>query len=512
MFLSKTSSFFNKHFTYVLTLVFFIFVLIGTLNHEMWRDEFQSWMLARESTSLFDMLDKNKDEIHPPLWYLILFVFTRITADPIYLQVFHTLIITGVIFIFLKYSPFTNFQKIIFCFGYYPLFEYGIISRVYSLTVLLMFIACVLIKDYRKNIFLFFVILALLANTTVYGFIIAICFAVSLLICVIKDGNFNLFKTLLGVLLFLLSLFLSYAEMKHRPESTFPRIFYSHFNFEIFIRNIMRFTFSYFPIPSFSKFDFWGTNILLELPLFFRTLSFIVLPVFILSILRFVLFEKILSLTFYFFSTAGLFFFSYLIDFGSMRHNGHFYFVLILSLWMLNNNLKENKVNNKYIQFFLNTLFLIHMIGGIYSYAMDIKFPFTAAKEASKYIKNNKLDDCLIIGSRGTVVIPSLSGYLKKTIYSPETKRFDSFITFDVAQEFTTSLKDIFQDVVKFIKLGHKKILLVLNYDVALKDLTKALLEYGSSEYIKINIKKLPSFTNGIVRDEKYYLYLIEVN
>jgi hypothetical protein len=43
------------HFSLVLSGIFFAAALINILNHEMWRDEFQGWLLARDSETIGDL-------------------------------------------------------------------------------------------------------------------------------------------------------------------------------------------------------------------------------------------------------------------------------------------------------------------------------------------------------------------------------------------------------------------------------------------------------------------------
>ncbi|NJL84461.1 MAG: hypothetical protein HC890_18805 [Chloroflexaceae bacterium] len=107
--------------------------LIGVLHHEMWNDELQAWLLARDSDSIFDLFANMKDEGHPALWHLVLFGLTRLTQNPIAMQFFHLLIATGVVYVFARFAPFNQLIKCLFTFSYFPFFEYGLISRSYSL-------------------------------------------------------------------------------------------------------------------------------------------------------------------------------------------------------------------------------------------------------------------------------------------------------------------------------------------------------------------------------------------
>ncbi|EKD89645.1 MAG: hypothetical protein ACD_33C00018G0001, partial [uncultured bacterium] len=52
---------------YVASVVL-IFLLLGMYNifhHDMWRDEIQSWLIARDSISIFDLFRNLRYEAHP---------------------------------------------------------------------------------------------------------------------------------------------------------------------------------------------------------------------------------------------------------------------------------------------------------------------------------------------------------------------------------------------------------------------------------------------------------------
>ena len=119
----------DSHFALILTVIFLLASAFAISNHEMWRDEIQAWLIARDSTSLFDLFRNMKYEGHPPLWHICLMLLTRLTKSPIAMQILHLFIASATIYLFARYSPFNNIQKILFTFGYFPFYEYSVISR-----------------------------------------------------------------------------------------------------------------------------------------------------------------------------------------------------------------------------------------------------------------------------------------------------------------------------------------------------------------------------------------------
>lgn len=81
----------NKHYALGLTCLFLIIGAFTASHHEMWRDEIQAWLLARDSTSVFNLFVNLKYEEHPGLWHLCLIPLSRITHSPVIMQMFHLL-------------------------------------------------------------------------------------------------------------------------------------------------------------------------------------------------------------------------------------------------------------------------------------------------------------------------------------------------------------------------------------------------------------------------------------
>ena len=159
------------------------FLILGgftAFNHEMWRDEIQAWLLARDSASFFELFAHLKYEGHPGLWHLCLMPLSRITASPVIMQMFHLLIAGVTVYLFARYAPFNWLQKFLFCFGYFVLYEYAVIARNYALGLLLLILFCVLFRERYKRPLWIGGILFLLAHTSVHALIVTIAISFAL--------------------------------------------------------------------------------------------------------------------------------------------------------------------------------------------------------------------------------------------------------------------------------------------------------------------------------------------
>src|SRR5215475_193756 len=170
-------------FTYLLVVLFYLSLAYVTLlHHEMWRDELQAWLIATGSTSVGDLFQNIQYERHPALWYLNLYLLSRLSEMPMLMQVFHILLATAGIYLFTRFAPFTKLQKLCFAFGYFPFYEYGVISRGYVIALVCLFGFCALEDRTWKHPLVQACALALLANTSIYGAMIAFAFGVYIVV------------------------------------------------------------------------------------------------------------------------------------------------------------------------------------------------------------------------------------------------------------------------------------------------------------------------------------------
>src|SRR5262249_1222891 len=259
-------------FTYFLVFVFSLSLgYVTLLHHEMWRDELQAWLIAIGSTSVGDLFQNIQDERHPALWYLNLYLLSRLSESPMVMQVFHILLATAGIYLFTRFAPFTKLQKFCFAFGYFPFYEYGVISRGYVIGLVCLFAFCALQSRAQKYSLVQACVLALLANTSLYGAIIAIAFGIYLVVDWLtvvraKEGSEKSRILLLSLFIVALGVAISIVQIMPPPDSSFeiPEEFAQRAT-SITVTKIgetlTAVERSYLPIPS-QGLHFWNTNFL----------------------------------------------------------------------------------------------------------------------------------------------------------------------------------------------------------------------------------------------------------
>lgn len=139
----------------------------------MWRDEIQAWLIARDSAGIADLVWNLRHEGHPPLWHIILMPLTRLSDDPRLMHLPVILCMAAAVALVLWRAPFTPVEKLLFPFGYFILFEYGVKSRSYAVGVLLLTVFCCLWRYRRSRPILPALALVLLAQVHVLFAILA---------------------------------------------------------------------------------------------------------------------------------------------------------------------------------------------------------------------------------------------------------------------------------------------------------------------------------------------------
>lgn len=486
----------TKWFSVTTILVFFVLCTLAILRHEMWRDELQAWMIARESQSLGGLFHAVLYEGTPALWHLLLYGVSRFTGDPLWMQLLNIVIMTIAIGIFFVYSPFPVWQKVLFVFGYYMVFEYGLISRSYGLSVMLIFAFCALYA--RQNVVLSSVALLLLAQTSAYGVIISLGLGFLLFVPMLwtafakRDLSWKKNRIIyLALAVYCIGLVGAYLQLRLPADFGYVGNGTSRYDWgrvEKVISTIWR---SYVPVPQLQH-HFWGSNILDLYPAWQLWLSFVLSGAII-----FILRKKPLVLLFYVGMTIGLLLFFYVKYLGDLRHWGHLYFVLIASLWLARSSQPVHMTKRLFENVVLTFLFLANVAAGFAAVRTDWRHTFSESMETGQYIADQGLQDLPIIGEMDYIVAP-LAAYVKHPVYFLRGERNGSYIFWDSKRRDAVVFPDkVAMEAKERVKETGQSSLLVTSWPIS---------EVQQEEN---GIVLLHGFLDSIVGDEIYYIYLV---
>ena len=137
----------NLAINIIVTMLYALFTLIMVFHHEIWADEAQAWLIAK-NLSIFDfsLFKHLVNEGHPPFFYLLIMPFAKLNTSIIFMQILCWFCSVVSVFLLLKKSPFNNFCKFSIVISGGFLYFFPVIARSYSMIPLLIFIAAILYK------------------------------------------------------------------------------------------------------------------------------------------------------------------------------------------------------------------------------------------------------------------------------------------------------------------------------------------------------------------------------
>jgi hypothetical protein len=159
--------------TVVVWLAYLAVLLLLIPRHEPWFDEAQAWLLARDAGVRGLLGHYLAYEGSPGLWHSLLLIPAKAGVPYGILNYISGLAgLTGVTLLLWK-SPFPPVVKYSLPFTFFLLYQYAVVARSYALIPPLLFSLAIIYPSAKERIYTFAVLLALLANVCLHGFVLA---------------------------------------------------------------------------------------------------------------------------------------------------------------------------------------------------------------------------------------------------------------------------------------------------------------------------------------------------
>ena len=495
----------NKVFITITLSLFLIIGIVNILNHEMWRDEMDVWMVANYNSPQA-IINHIKVQGHPALWFLVVKAVQQVFHHPFAMAVTNLLFISLSVFVLLKYAPFSRFQKIFLSFSYFILYEYGTVSRNYGISVFFIFVVCALYAHRDKYTIPIAILIFLSCNTHAMNLVFAGCFAFLFAaehIFQIRsriESRIPKSHLLIGAFILMSGVVLALIQAIPSKDSPWAMSSAHHW---LFYRPLSVLTVvwkSFIPI-SFPSIHFWNTNILPD----GNVMILFSLLIIIASCIIFI--RKPIVLSFYILGAMTFFFFFLKIYHGFTRHHGYLFIMFIISYWISFDHIDAKHVNfltrlnqvliNKKFNFFTLICF-IQFVAVFIPIYFDWHYPFSESKEVGQYIVENHFQDNIFFGDKDVIVAP-VSGWIDHKIYYPAIGDFGRYVEWNHPNRKSRPMMDsqskkkydrmILQKAKALANEKNKDVILILNYP--------------------IDDKPLKTFTTSIVPDEVYYIYRV---
>lgn len=502
--------------TDALFVLLMVIDVIRTLRHAMWRDELQVFMLALYSSSPWSLLLKLKYEGHPGLWHVLIWVLTRATSVPIWMQVTHVALAIGVWILVYLWSPFSRLEKILLLLSYFLFWEYFVISRNYLLIALIAF-AVVALRDRRpRPEFILWLLLGLLANVHLFGAIWSIVLATMLAI----DGVRRRSVSVMGATAYLILLVVAIATIipaadydggpgGHDVRFSISRLYGDlviPFGAFVPLRvGSIREAMALIAHPGAASIpQFWNPNPAADfvgllqahtdgviglalLPLAFAT------PI---AACWLITRDRMLVLEFTL-VYLGIILFANIWDFpGEARHWGIVFLAFIASAWAA--RLRRLPTVSTFAA--LGALLIVNACGGLLTLASELR-PFSEGYNAAAWIKQNDLADAFLIGSRDAQT-STVAGYLGQPIYYLECRCQGSYVVWSTKRQSYLSPDEFGRRLSEAVALAGGRDTILIRY----RPVTTEDLKSGTPNLF---VELLKSFTDAASTNENFWIYRV---
>ena len=467
------------------------FSLYQLFNHAMWRDELQVWSIVRESNSLSELFRNMRYEGFPPLWFLCLWGLSFIFTSPLAMQLFHYSCSLAAQLLLMTRAPFSGTMKLAIIAGYYVGFEYSIISRVYVLGMLLVFLFFSFQEWLDEHPVIRGGILGLLANTTVYGAILSLAFVADN----IREaygrrrtgaaaGNRSGMGMTWLILVYGILLIIAVAFMLPPDNGTYASGWSLQPDltdkFYLLGRNLI----SLIPIPV-PKIDFWNSLAAFDAGMWIAIPASIAVICAIWYALR----DAVRYLLVFIMGFLGIWLFSVVKYAGTLRHAGAAMILFIACLWGAAESTAEkpgahSPARNIAVWFILGANIVAWSIASYY----HVRYNFSGSREMTQIIERTYGNRLPIVADTDYAT-SSIAGYLGRPLYYAANRKTQTYIRWNAERTEGGGELDTlaFADA---LSRNTRRVLLLLNYP----------LSSGSARLIA-------KTRDAIVKDEVFYLY-----
>jgi hypothetical protein len=178
------------------------------------------------------------------------------------------------------------------------------------------------------------------------------------------------------------------------------------------------------------------------------------------------------------------------------RHYGHVFVALIAAMWLAPSMARisrdEPAAHERGRSTLWTAILVIQAVAGLFVLALDLRYPFSNGREMAAYIKDNELEQSIIVAAHDSVSL-TVASYLDHDLYYLDGRRFGRQIVWnadrvDEKEPLAAALR-------RFAQPGDRRVLLLANS--------------ATAELPDVDLELLSVFDNGLVPDEHFWLYRV---
>jgi len=382
--------------------------VVGHMDHELWKDELHCYGVGRSASGLSDLLSgERRYEGHPFMWYLLLHLASRVHRGWISLPVVSTAVATLAAYVWLRHARVPRLLRLLLLGSYYLLYEYGVLSRSYTLGMLLVFVFCALYHPLRIRYVAAGSLLFLISATSLYGTLIAGMLAlflfshdVRLLAPDARDDRGRLALPVgwaAGLVVFGAGLGLTALTTIPPGDSMYAPGWSFDFSFETLATDFANYWGAMLPFHSLREWnwlyiDYFGSSWGIA-PGWFAAFGFAYFLAWLWSLRRVPMLSVVYGL-----GVFAMMAVQHGIYPAALRHRGHYFILLLACLWL--HEVERRGKPRAYLAYaLLGATLCVQIATGIAAMRTDHEVVFSDAQNAAKFMRDNHLQSLPVIGS-----------------------------------------------------------------------------------------------------------------
>ena len=425
-------------FNICILFIYSLITLILVMFHENWRDEAQSWLIARD-LNFIDIFKQMKYEGHPCLWHYIVAPFAKLGFPYIMQNIIAWAIMCITSALVLWKSNISKFLKVLIVFSAPFIYFYSAIARSYALIPLALALIAITYKNRKEKPIHYVLSITFLAHTHVLmlGLVGAlfVFFFFEELILKFKNKTgkekklllISLIVAIVGLLVLVLEL---YSSIGTNPAAD-GKIAINENMFKFCGKIIYKITENI--SGNDSKIVNWAIII-----------GFICVAIY--GLIRNTKNTVILIISIAFQICI------YLFVYADLDYQKVFTTLLVLMFYLWIGKYEERKKVTIAIETYLVFVLVFNCVLGIKSGIEEIKNEYSNAKLCADYIESNISKDSVFITSNipfSTAIIPYTDGY---KFWSPQTCDYFTFATWNEETNSSYTLGEFFSRIEETFK------------------------------------------------------------
>jgi hypothetical protein len=484
------------------TLPFLLLYWIDIAHHTMFFDEVNAWAMSAASPNLKTLFHYVHFEGHPWSWYFLLWFPSRLTHDPVAMKWLVAPIATASIVVLGMLSPFNLAQRALLLSGFFFAWEYTVMCRMYSVMLLLALLYTVRRSRRPAGVIGCCILLGAMANSDMMGMLLSGALLIEYVYSSYQDKSLRLNRSrwLTGIVVYVALVALSIVTLWPARDISWTSsgplgsgFFDWHEWLHAFGNMIAG---PWWTINPYFPDHFWLTTVEVN-PWLYALVPFVLFG-------YWMTFRKDKNLLLLMGSTLVIgILFADLVYAGSPRHWGIAVVAMVVGLWLRSAQQKEKNGVARPWSIWTYGLLAISTLAGSFAIAGSWMHPFSRAREAAKWLRDNEGPSVMPLGMPDTS-FASLAEELQRPVYFVECDCIDTFKLFSKNRENydESELPRLLQRA--SVTLRTKKMLFVFYRPFDDDDL--GLLKRAS-----IQTQLVTSFSDADTVLEDYYFYEVDV-